>query len=496
MAFSFSLIPQNVRTPIFYLEVDPSQAGLSIFSQRALLIGQKLLAGSAAAGVPVLCSTVNQARELAGPGSMLASMMAAYRASDANGEVWLLPIEDNAAGTEAVYTATLTGPATASGTLTLYLAGRRVQVGVTSGDSADTVAANLRAAIDALVDFPFVATVLAAVVTVTARHKGDEAGQLDMRVNYRGLAGGEFLPAGLGITFANPTPGATNPDIAPGLAALGDELFDFIAQPYTDSGSLDAFAGAMNDTGGRWSYNRRVWGHGFSARSGTLGQLSAFGTPRNDQHISILGINGNLDPTYLWTASAMAAAAVAIKADPARPLQTLAIEGILAPVQADRFTQSEREILLNDGVATFYVDASGVVRIERMITTYQRNAFGQPDTAFLDIQTPYTLMTLFRELEGFVTRRYPRHKLAKNGTALGAGQAAITPRLFKAELVTLYAEWETRGLVESREAFIENTRVEINAQDPNRLDVLWTPDLINQLRVVAVLAQFRLEFRD
>lgn len=496
MAISFSLIPRNVRTPIFYVEVDPSQAGLSIFSQRALLIGQKLLSGSAPAGVAVLCSTVNQARELAGPGSMLAAMMAAYRASDANGEVWLLPLEDNSAGVEAVYSATVTGPATASGTLTIYLGGRRVQVGVTDGDSADTIAANLKASIDNLADFPFVASVLAAVVTLTARHKGEEAGQLDMRVNYRGLAGGEFLPSGVSVAFASSTLGVTNPDIAPGLAALGDELFDFIAQPYTDSGSLDAFASAMNDSGGRWSYNRRVWGHGFSAKSGTLAELSTFGTPRNDPHISILGLKGNLDPTYLWASSAMAAAAVAIKADPARPLQTLAIEGVLAPVQADRFTQSEREILLNDGVATFYVDAEGVARIERMITTYQRNAFGQPDTAFLDIQTPYTLMTLFRELEGFVTSRYPRHKLAKNGTALGAGQAAITPLLFKAALVTLYAEWETRGLVESRDAFIENTIVEINAEDPNRLDVLWTPDLINQLRVVAVLAQFRLEFRD
>ena len=44
------------------------------------------------------------------------------------------------------------------------------------------------------------------------------------------------------------------------------------------------------------------------------------------------------------------------------------------------------------------------------------------------------------------------------------------------------------------QAFQANLLVERDANDPNRVNVLYPPDLINQLRVFAVLAQFRLQY--
>jgi phage tail sheath gpL-like len=44
------------------------------------------------------------------------------------------------------------------------------------------------------------------------------------------------------------------------------------------------------------------------------------------------------------------------------------------------------------------------------------------------------------------------------------------------------------------EAFRAHLIVQRNADDPNRLDVLFPPDLVNQLRIFAVLAQFRLQY--
>jgi hypothetical protein len=50
------------------------------------------------------------------------------------------------------------------------------------------------------------------------------------------------------------------------------------------------------------------------------------------------------------------------------------------------------------------------------------------------------------------------------------------------------------GLVENLRAFKANLIVERDPNDPNRVNVLYPPDLINQLRVFAVLAQFRLQY--
>lgn len=47
------------------------------------------------------------------------------------------------------------------------------------------------------------------------------------------------------------------------------------------------------------------------------------------------------------------------------------------------------------------------------------------------------------------------------------------------------------GYAQDKEAFAKNIIVEQNAKNPNRVDVLWPGTLINQLRVFALLNQFR-----
>ena len=54
MAISFSNIPSGVRVPLFYAEVDNSQANIGSNTRKALLIGQKVSSGKAEDGVPVL----------------------------------------------------------------------------------------------------------------------------------------------------------------------------------------------------------------------------------------------------------------------------------------------------------------------------------------------------------------------------------------------------------------------------------------------------------
>ena len=93
-----------------------------------------------------------------------------------------------------------------------------------------------------------------------------------------------------------------------------------------------------------------------------------------------------------------------------------------------------------------------------------------------------------------ITTKFPRHKLANDGTAFGAGQAIVTPKIIKAELIAQYGEMEALGLVENMAAFKANLIVERDATDPNRVNILYPPDLVNQLRVFAVLAQFRLNY--
>jgi phage tail sheath gpL-like len=50
------------------------------------------------------------------------------------------------------------------------------------------------------------------------------------------------------------------------------------------------------------------------------------------------------------------------------------------------------------------------------------------------------------------------------------------------------------GIVENKEAFNTYLIVERDGLNPNRVNVLFPPDYVNQLRVFAVLNQFRLQY--
>ena len=185
----------------------------------------------------------------------------------------------------------------------------------------------------------------------------------------------------------------------------------------------------------------------------------------------------------------------AIQNDPARPLQTLELVGITPSPIGKRFTLTEKQTLLTSGIATSYV-AGGYVRIERCITTYQTNSLGDADTSYLDSNTLHSLAYIIRRLKSVVTSKYPRCKLADDGTHYGPGQAIVTPSVIKSEIIAMYSRLETEGIVENAEAFAENLIVERNASDPNRVDVLLPPDLVNQLRIFATLVQFRLQYNE
>lgn len=498
MTVSFNNIPSNLRVPLFYAEMDASQAGYFTQNTRSLLLGQKLAAGTAVVNTPYLVSTTDQAKTLFGIGSMLARMHSLFRQQNAIGEVWCIALADAGAGVAATGTITATGPATAAGTANLYIAGQRVQVGIAAGDTATAIATNIAAAINAAVDLPVTATASAAVVTLTCRWKGLTGNDIAFMDSFRANSGGEALPTGVVLAYSGSnflTGGATNPTLAGNaITAMGDDEYDFVIHPYSDSANLDALDAELNDTTGRWAYNRQIYGHAYTTLRGTLAALQAAGTLRNGQHHTIAGIDVDTpNPMWEYAAAYGGANAAAIAVDPARPTQTLALAGILAPRAGKRFIFTERQTLLNYGIATSYT-ASGIVRVERAITTYQKNAFGQADPSYLDSETLHQSAYVIRYLRNIITTKYPRHKLANDGTRFGAGQAIVTPSVIRGELIAAYAALELLGIVENAKVFASYLIVERNATNPNRLDVLLPPDYVNQLRIFALLNQFRLNY--
>ena len=494
MTISFQNIPQNLRLPLFYAEVNNSQANTGQVTSRAIIIGQITSAGVATPNVPMISGGVVDAVTQGGPGSMLAAMVAAYRAADPFGELWILPVSDNGGGSYATGTLTITSVATANGTFNLYIGGQLVQTAITTALTTVTqVAAAIVAAVNSTPNIAVSAANAAGVITFTSNHKGLSQNDIDIRVNYRGTAGGEFTPTGLTYSIVAMSGGTANPILTTALGNLGTKRYDVIINPYTDTASLAALTSYLNDRTGTWSWQDQLYGHAWTALRGSYASLVTAGNAMNDQHTTILGFYDS--PTTSWqiAADVAATAAVSLRVDPALPLHTLALSTMLPPPVASRFTPSMRNTLLFDGISTFVVDDSGTIRLEGTITTYQKNSFGQADNSYLQINTMYNLASILTQLNIAVTSNFSRFKLAADGTKFADGSAIVTPSTIKAFLIAQYQEMEYNGQVQNSPAFIAGLLVQQNAQNPNRVDVLWDGVLIDQLDIFALLAQFRLK---
>lgn len=485
---SFNSIPADLRVPGQHIEFDSSRAvsGLSPIANRVLIVGQRLAAGTAAALTVQPIAEAGEAVALFGRGSMLARMVAAYKAADRYSEVNAIALDDIGGGTAATGTITVTGPATAAGTLALMVAGVPVPVAVANAASANTVATAIAAAITANLDLPVTAAAVGAVVTVTSRHKGTIGNAIDLRHSH---FAGEALPAGIGLAIVAMAGGATDPDLSTIWAVIGDNAYRSLVLGLTDATTVAAAKTELDD---RWGPLRMLETVAYGAKSGTQGTLAAFGAALNSELVSVLGTGKS--PTWPAEAAAIWAAVCGYYTaiDPARPLQTLALRGLVAPTEADRFTRAQRDLLLRDGISTFTVDQGGTARVERAITTYQTNALGIADTAWLDLETVTTLAYLRASLRARIALKFSRHKLADDGTAYGPGQAMVTPRVIRAEVIALAREWEAAGLVEGLDQFVADLIVERDAGDPNRVNALIPPDIVNQFRSFAAAIQFRL----
>lgn len=489
---SFTQIPNTLLVPFVGVEFNSSQAtqGSAPLPYKALLIGQKLSSGAAAADTLVRVFSIGDVIAATGRGSELHDAATGWYASNTSTELWLGVLADNGAGVAATGTIVFTSAATGAGTISFYLGGVLVTVGVNSGDATTAMATNTAAAINAKADLPVTAGVSSSTVTITFRHKGLIGNSYDVRANFN-IGDAAQSPAGAAWTITAMASGTTAPSLTNLIAAMSDMWFQIWSHPYTDATSLTAIE---TELALRLGAMRSQDGVAFTSANGPLSALTTLGTGRNSPSSSIVAQTGVSTLTPPWRYAAEVAAIVAREAqiDPARPFQTLAMLGALATAPTDKFDATERDLLLHDGIATTKHAPGGGVQLDRLVTTYQLNASGQPDSAYRDVTTMLNLLYLRFDFRNRITSKYGRYKLADDGTRFDPGQPVMTPSLGRAEALQWFRDNEAAGRVQNFEAFKANLDVRRNASDPNRLDYLLPPQLMSQLIVTAAQIQFRL----
>ncbi|MCB2256620.1 phage tail sheath subtilisin-like domain-containing protein [Pseudomonas chlororaphis] len=168
------------------------------------------------------------------------------------------------------------------------------------------------------------------------------------------------------------------------------------------------------------------------------------------------------------------AAKIASEEDPARPLNTLVLDGIQVPPIAKRLSRTEQETALANGVTPLEVGPGDVVQIVRAVSTYTKSATGATDVSLLDLMTMRILYYVRQACRDRIRLRFPRSKLSNK-----------TPAAVRGELLDVLLKLEDLEIVEEVEANAAGLVVERSGQDVNRLNASIPTDIVNGLHVFA-----------
>ena len=485
---TFLTIPVDWRVPGQYLEIDHTGAvrGLPGMARRILILGQRLPTGKVEAGVLTRVTRAAEGVDYFGRGSMLAAMVAASIKVNPYTETWALAQDDLESGVEAAFTITVTGSPKEPGTAYLYIGGRRLAIGIKASQEPSVIASNIASAVNADLDMSVTAASENAVVTLTARHKGAEGNGIDIRWNYYD---GEFSPAGVTFTQAQKTQGAGNPDVLESISVMSSGAYYTIVMPWSDAANMVTME---NELQSRWGGMDMRTGHVFTMRSGTFSSLATWGSSRNSGHSTSFGLYRS--PTLPWVIAAQAAAGIEFSGgnDPALPFRGIELPDVMAPSEIDKFQDTERNLLLHDGISTIIFDDSGKAIVEQVITTYQKNSFGLDDRSLLKLNTKWTVDYMRYFFRFCVARDYPRHKLAGDDVLprIAPGQPIATPKLVRNTLIAAAGELEHVGLLENLEGFKQQLKVVRSVADECRVNAIIPPDVVNQFDVFAAAVKF------
>ena len=499
---AFNYVPGDSRVPMFMAELN---AGPPSYSGRSpMLIIAPCKTGSVAAlyAKPYNCGA-GDPNVICGIGSIAAEMLLYARRRNPIGEIWVL---DRGAITGAVAASgsiAIAGTATAPGTLTRYINGERYDTNVATGDTAAVVAANLMLQVsqgytkfNRLMGAPVTPSIVtggtptATTATLTANHPGAEGNGISILA---GLDGDESEVPGITATVTPMANGVGDANMAALLGSLGNAPFDFICAPYNSVTQLNAVRDFLSVGGtGRASPLVGLDGHYFTALEGNLATLTAFGVQRNDPHVTIMGRFRVPHATWLWAAAVAGETAfrkslgrsIKTAIEIVRPMQSLVMEGLRPSHDLlNDFAPADQQSLLSSGISTWYRTADGEVALQRVITTYQVNAAGLPDTGFLDVEKVFGGIYVKRFMKNELLGKFPRCAMMEDNPQ--SIQGVVTEDQAKACVIHAYEKLHNAGVVRQPDLFAANVIVDFD-YDNDRSNFYLPTAITAALRIFAV----------
>ena len=440
------------------------------------------------------CSTEADVINLFGAGSELHRMFRRVaKVNQGTTPVYLLAVKEST-GSAATGVATFTTTATGNGSVRCYVGDQFVDVAVTTGDTVDTVATNLKAQINSQANWGVTADNSSGVLTITAKQKGLRSNKLRFAVRVTGVGVGTTSSA---QNFAFLSGGSTADSWTNALATINPKKFTYIVSGGEDSSTTGNLGLLVAQVASNALPIPGIRQRVFGGNVDSLGTVNAFAKALNSPLADVVWQpNSNLTPAEL---AAYTAGAVCLGESQSVPIlnwdylgttpQTAPLWQVSAPFDGTTPSRNDLKSALVSGVTPVATLPGGRSSLVSLITTYSQD----PVTSNLDTRVRdhsiVTVMFLAADLIQSVVSQSFANKQAGDDPAKGAKpptSQVVTPGIVKATINKVISRMGDNGLLQNVAASLAATQVVREVSPDSRFGCLVQLEPISNAHQFAI----------
>lgn len=395
--------------------------------------------------------------------------------------VTVYPLEEDTGATAASGDITPSGPATENGTVRVLVNNIQSQpITIEDGDTDTEIAPKIESAINAVLAMPVTATAATGVVTIESKWKGDSANDIHAEI--------EGAVDGVTFSVTQPTGGATNPDVQPALDAVGNvwETMVLNCLEIADETALDKFQ-TWGD--GRWgALTRRPAVVFTGVIDSTVSNATAVSSTRTDDRVNAQLVSpGSNDLPLAVAARQLARIAVTANENPPRDYGSQPATGLVPGSDGAQWDYSQRDQAVKAGSSTVEV-RDGVVTVSDVVTFYNPEGESIPPYRFVvDIvrlqNILFNMDLLFAVPEWDGAPLIPDDQPTVN-------RDAKKPKDARGALAGLADSLGDNAIISDPERTKTNTQVEIDSQNPKRLNGVFPVQLSGNTNILSLDLEF------
>lgn len=483
-------VPSSSRARVVGIETQfkDLRAGQILFlPQQIMVIGQ----GNTAATYSTDKTQVTSAFEVGtnyGFGSPL--WHAVNQLLPANGDgvgtipVTVYPLVDDASGVPSLGDITATGTATKAAAFNIVInniisAAFTIAVGDDGIDMEDRITD----AINAVLEMPVVAVAdgIGNKSDLTSKWEGTSANNIVIEV---------VGPTDTGITFGltQPVGGLVNPVVTAALDQVGEswETLAVNCLDLADTVTLDLY---QTFGVGRWGATTKKPMVFFTGNiEADVSTAITIPDARKDDFVNSAPPSpGSNDLPCVVAAREVAKIALIADSNPARDYARQKATGLVPGADGDQWDYLERDIAVKAGQSTIEV-IDGVVNLSDTVTFYHPD--GDVNPAYRYVVDIIRLQTIIYNLNLiFDSEDWAGAPLIPDADPT-VNPAARKPKTAKAAIWTMLDSLGLNAIISDPKTAKDNTLVEINDQNPNRLDICVTVQLSGNANIISIDLKF------